>query len=309
MDTGVDSRLGLQGTVKFSPEFTFVAQMLASRLGDKDFDVHAEWLYGQYTPFAGLDIRLGRVVLPTFMISDTRNVGYAQTWFRAPTEVYGPLPLTNLDGIQGQWRVNAGPVTLNTQLSYGNTSVDAKANGLGLTFSTEDMANVNFSAEYGDWLARVGYTYINAPLTLPVIPGGLSFQLKDNFYSAGLQYDNGSVIVLTEWAKRKEKNFAELGDVPLNEETAWYVAAGYRFGKLTPMLRYSKIKVDDTASLIKLPDNDVIGASLRYDVARNVALKLQVDRYDASNLYGFTAPAATKGTKVNVVSFGADFVF
>jgi hypothetical protein len=304
IDTGLDSRLGLQAVVKFAPEFSFTAQALASRLGDKDYDIHAEWAYGQYTPFTGVDIRLGRVVLPAFLISDSRNVGYAQPWLRAPVDVYGPFYISNMDGVQANWRVNAGPVTFTTQLSYGASTTLITAGALGeLEVNARDLINVAFTAETGDWTARVAQTQLKAPkLPLPFGP----HNLEDKFVSAGLQYDNGTALVLAEWARRTENDVVGQNK-PLASTTAWYVAAGYRFAKLTPMVRYSVLK--DNGGLITYFDKPVIGASLRYDVVRNVALKLQVDRYDASNFYSFVNPATTPGTKVTVVSFGADFVF
>lgn len=116
-DLGLDSRLGLQGVAKFNDEFSVTAQLLGQRrrTGDAsaaqpndDFDAGFEWLFAQYSPTSNFDMRLGRVVLPAFMISDSRNVGFSQPWLRAPLEVYGQMPLTTADGAQVSWRIPVG---------------------------------------------------------------------------------------------------------------------------------------------------------------------------------------------------------
>ena len=127
-----------------------------------------------------------------------------------------------------------------------------------------------------------------------------------NFASAGVQYDNGTAIVMSEVTKRTENDVPGLG-MPLSATTNWYVAVGWRIGKYTPMVRHVASRTN--GSLITAPDQKGEGLILRYDVVRNVALKAQVDRYDASNPSAFKVPVAAAGQKVNVFSFGADFLF
>jgi hypothetical protein len=40
-----------------------------------------------------VSVRVGRVVVPTFLISDYQNVGYANTMMRPPIEMYGQAPI------------------------------------------------------------------------------------------------------------------------------------------------------------------------------------------------------------------------
>ena len=44
-------------------------------------------------------MRVGRVGLPVFMISDYRNVGYANTMLRPPAEMYSQVPINSIDGV------------------------------------------------------------------------------------------------------------------------------------------------------------------------------------------------------------------
>jgi hypothetical protein len=51
----------------------------------------------------GLEAACGRVVLPTFVVSDSIDVGYSVPWFRAPNEVYATNPFDYFDGAQAIW--------------------------------------------------------------------------------------------------------------------------------------------------------------------------------------------------------------
>jgi hypothetical protein len=50
-------------------------------------------------------------------------------------------------------------------------------------------------------------------------------------------------------------------------------------------------------------------ASLRYDVAGNIALKAQLSRPQVANANYIADPNFTSSERVSVFSFGADFVF
>ena len=309
LDIGGQSRFGLQGNVNLGSQFSVTAQALASRIGTEDFDINTEWLFGQYEPITGLDFRLGRVVLPTFLFSDTRNVGYAQTWLRAPNEVYSLMPFKTLDGAQAIWRTSAGSVNLTSQLSYGKTSASIDLPTVGIKdTNAQNVISLAFVAEYGDWTARISQSRFDIPTTSP-IGTHAAFTLDDKFSSAGIQYDNGTAIVLGEVARRSE-NKVPGTTIMLAETTSWYVAAGWRFDKLTPMIRYSTIK-SVTGTFAYYKTQPTIGLALRYEAYHNVDLKLQIDRFDSHNSSAFITPdrGATPITKVNVLSAGADFVF
>src|SRR5580658_3996005 len=111
-DVGLESRIGVQAVVSFDPQWSVTAQEVAKLRGSTNFDPGTEWLYAQYQPDSNWKLRLGRVVLPVFLISDTINVGYAVPWFRAPNEVYFAEPLEHLDGGQALWQHSLGPFQL-----------------------------------------------------------------------------------------------------------------------------------------------------------------------------------------------------
>ena len=68
------------------------------------------------------------MVLPTFLVSDSRKVGYGNPWVRPPVEVYSLNPITTLDGVDASYRLHLGEVTNTLQADYGrNLSIQFPA--------------------------------------------------------------------------------------------------------------------------------------------------------------------------------------
>jgi hypothetical protein len=112
LDLGPDSRIALQGSVTYKDSLTATVQILGIRRGVENFDMGFEWAYLQYTGVPGLDLKAGRVVLPAFLVSDSRLVGYASPWLRVSPLVYAMMPLSNVDGGQITYRHSVGPAVV-----------------------------------------------------------------------------------------------------------------------------------------------------------------------------------------------------
>ena len=308
-DVALESRLGLQAVVDFGSGFSVTAQELAKERVTGDFALGTEWLYLQYAADSAWKVRLGRVVLPVFLLSDSRNVGYASPWFRAPNDLYGSLLFQHLDGAQALWHVNEGPVGLGLEACYGTIKEQVLSAGVQYTSNVKDAYNVAATLEYGDLLFRVARTSLNIPESLPFSPTNIvNYLLRDKYTSVGFQYDNGKAVVLSEWV-RSSQNLVPGLTIPASASSQWYVAGGWRFGKLTPLLSYSAYKPKQS---LVVPANASYGSwsgSLRYDVVRNIALKAQVTRAKAGDDQYWVIPNFASSASINVYSVGADFVF
>jgi hypothetical protein len=307
-EVGLESRLGVQAVFDFGSGISVTAQEVARRRGSDDFDLGTEWLYVQYSPTPDWQFRVGRVVLATFLLSDSREVGYAAPWFRAPNEIYGSDPFNSLDGGQVLWRHSLGQAVLKLQSSYGNTKASIQFNGQTFSGEANYLFNASASIEYENILLRVAQTKINSPITLPLSATySVSFNIQDKYDTVGLQYDDGKAIAIAEWAKRTEPAGPGL-PLPLATSTQWYIAGGWRFGKLTPMLIYG-VEKPDLGLVNPAGSFGSWSANLRYDVIRNVALKAEISRAQAGNGVYWVTPNYQSSERVNVYSFGADFVF
>ena len=306
-DVGLESRLGVQAVVTFDPQWSITAQEEVKLRGSTNFDPGTEWLYVQYQPISDLKLRVGRVVLPVFLVSDSINVGYATPWFRAPNDVYSQEPFDYLDGAQAIWRHSFGPIDLNLETTYGEANATFDAAGFQLVAKSKSTFNAAVAVTWRNLLVRFSETNLNTVATVPISPTLTEqFDLKDRFHSIGLQYDDGSALAMIEWVKRDENDLPGLNE-PFADDTGWYAALGWRFGKFTPMAIYSAFDLEESA-ISPVGKFGTWGASVRYDVVRNLDLKLQLTRPQADNgLYWLTPTASDK--RVTVYSLGADFVF
>jgi hypothetical protein len=345
--TDVDSRLGGQVIAHVNSKLSAVLQLISEQLYDNTYRPHVEWanLKYQFTP--EFNLRVGRTVLPSFMFSDTRKVGFANPWVRPPVEVYNLVPITNCDGVDASYEVQLGTFVNRLTGTYGRSdprlppSPGGSAHGRQLWLLSDTI-------EYGG--ASVHVTYQSTHVTVPGLngifdtlrnfgPQGVAladrYDQTDKvarFIGLGAQYDPGQWFVLSEWGNTEYHS-------ALGGSTAWYVSGGYRWAKLTPYLTYSDVRANSNTSdpgllLSTLPPylvgpaielnaglNTILGSitiqktisvGARWDVLRNVALKLQ---YDHSHL-GTGSPGTLinrqpgfrPGGTVNLFSATIDFV-
>lgn len=305
VDMGVDSRLGGQANVQFNSMFSAAGQLLAIRRdGEEKLDI--EWLYAQAQFLPELSLRLGRLALPAFMLSDVRTVGYAQHWARTPAEVYLQFPVTSIDGGQLLYRSSWNGFKFTVQPSFGQAKAKQffDAGPLGQLSPDADFSKlraINLSVEKGDWTIRTGQVVSDASLDYhhPWVPAE---SFKDTFTSFGLQYDNGDFLFMSEYVDRKTSTNRF-------DTQSYYASAGYRFGQLMPYATYSHLKSIGSV-IADTPPSKTSAIGLRWDAWKGIAVKTQ---YEESSLAGqqFTNVdlAANKTKRVKIMTLGVDFIF
>jgi hypothetical protein len=297
-DLGVDSRLGLQANLKFNDTFSAVGQLLTSeRDGVK---AQAEWLYGEASVTSWLKLRVGRMVLPVFLVSDSRNVGYAAHWVRAPIEVYGLYPASSFDGAQAQLQTDWGDTHLTLQGSVGRSEVDIYASATRLNADLKNLYSLNLVVERGNWTLRLGDTESrNTELSGLGLP-----PFDDSFRGAGIGYDNGKLLVQAEYVTRRTSNDGAL------DMNGYYATLGYRVGAWTPYGTFSRFEPKGML-LGGSPSTRTLAAGVRWDAFRNLALKAQVEsvQNNGLNFVDSTPGFATVAGKVSVFTLLVDFVF
>lgn len=298
VDLGVDSKLGVQANLRIDDTFSAVGQVLASRRAS-DRPV-VEWLYGQAALPAGVTVKLGRMVLPTFMVSDSRSVGYAQHWLRAPQTVYTQYPASSFDGAQLQYRRGLGAFNFTGQLSFGQAKADLATRGVVAKADLPRVKSINLLLESGDWLARFGHTA--SPDTALK---GLPFpKFDDKFTGYGLQYDNGTLLVMGEYARRRQSGLGLL------DSNSGYLSGGWRFGAWMPYATLGRMTPKGPG--YGTTEHDSLRAiGLRWDAAPSLAVKAQLEKV-TSGVSSFVrgTPAFYAGRPdVRVFSASLDFVF
>jgi hypothetical protein len=257
--TGIDSNLGLQADYTVNEWLSLTAQGLVRKDAEEHFGAELSWAFAKFRISDELSVRVGRVGLPIFMISDYRNVGYANTMLRPPAEVYSQVPFNSVDGADITWRHDLGNTSLTTQFAAGTT----KAPIGNFHARGKDILALNLVAENGPFTVRVGHartriTLDDQPLLNTLVgslrAAGAGYRLpqlttladqveakgaKGTFNSIGLTADWNNFVLQSEFAKRKTETY-------INDTTSWYVMGGYRIGKFLPYYTRSELKVDST---------------------------------------------------------------
>jgi hypothetical protein len=256
--TGIDSNLGLQADMPVNSWLSLTAQGLVRKDAEEGYGAELTWAFAKARISDELSVRIGRVGLPVFMISDYRNVGYANTMLRPPAEVYSQVPFNSVDGVDLTWQHAFGDTSVTTQLAYGN--VKSPLSG-GIHAKGKKVTALNVSAEHGPFTIRAGHaiaditiddsTSLNTLLAgLRAAGAGYRFaqlapladeiqanEKRGAFSSLGLAMDWNNIVVQTEFAKRKTKTY-------INDTTSWYVMGGYRIGKILPYVSHASLKID-----------------------------------------------------------------
>jgi hypothetical protein len=344
----VDSRLGLQVTGRFISKLSAVVQVLSEQNADGTFRPHVEWANIKYEPTPDFSVRFGRILLPTFLLSDSRNVGYANPWVRPPLELYSLLPITSNDGVDVSYRMRFGDFTNTVVATYGKAGVDAPGGG---RFDVNRGWLVGDSLEFGAATVHASYeesidsVNVSGPNTLfgaleQFGPEGIA--LTDRYYvdhklmrnfTVGAEYNPSNWFVMGEWGKRDSTTW-------LGRTTAWYASGGYRVVDFTPYVTYAEVVSDSNRSdpglnaaafpaylagtvtslnaglnalLATLAVQNTISAGARWDFMRDVDVKVQYDHTrlgtGSTGLLENVQPGLRPGSALNVVSVVIDFVF
>lgn len=317
----VDSRLGAQLDASFGHQLSAVVQVIAQQRYDNSYQPTVEWanVKWQVTPDAAL--RAGRIVLPVFMVTDSRKVGYANAWVRPPVELYGMVPVTNSDGADASYRLRVGDAGNTVQAMFGRSKPKFPPQpGVGAGMAdARDLFVAVYTLEYGN--ATVRTSYGRARLSIDVFdplfgayrqfgPAGAAladrYDVHDKlatFTGVGGSYDPGAWFAMAEWARFNTRSV-------VGAKNAWYVSGGYRVKKLTPYVTFARVRAESptsdaglppeafgpalastvaalnaalNATLATTPEQSTWSIGLRWDVAPNAALKAQFDRVQRDN--------------------------
>ncbi len=338
----VDSRLGVQANATLSPLFSAVVQVLAREDADGDFTPGLEWAFARAQMTPTLGVRIGRIGAPMFMVSDFREVGYANTLMRPPEDTYAQVPIRTFDGADVIGQFELGETLLNVQAFIG--SAEAKF-PLGRRIDFKDLAGVNLTLERGAIRLRLGHVTTRLGTHFPdLLPFSQALEAasqqvpslqavakdftdqsrRGGFSGIGLELDLDPWFVSGEFTQRR------IRDSFAADTTGWYLAAGYRWNEFTPYASISALRQDSRKRSLPFPpipqlapleaaataayrssDQNTVALGLRWDPLENVAVKAQlehVERDVAGESFDNLSPTEN-GRHVRLASFGIDFVF
>lgn len=340
-----DSMLGLQLNAYLNERFEMTVQGLSRLTTENNFAPQLTWAYLKYKAIEGLEARLGRLGVESYLQGDSAEVGYANLQIRQPIIFY---PRT-FDGIDVASVYPLGEGTVRFKAFGGWT--------LGELYNTGDIYDTGGSTISGGlleyvnqgWTGRVSYAWMWGHDEIDALmPGGPLRRVIDampnyvqvfnslsmagravSVFSSAVAYDRGPWQGIASYNLTTSANWSNRHEVFAN--------IGYRIGPVTPYLAYSTqrsarqfvstglphgqgfdVLTEAIASAqagINLNQSDfALGA--RYDFADNMALKFQVDhiRYkDPENIVDpglLSEEARSRCThSITVFSLALDFVF
>lgn len=310
-----DSVLAAQITVNPTGPLKAVAQFVSKQDYKGSFRPKTEWAYVGWDATSTLNVKVGRVVAPVFMTSETRNIGFAQIMARPMNTVYQINPITNVDGGNFKWNTRLGDNELGLEGMAGRASV---ANSLG-TFDSKRSFGLGAHYTVGPWTLRAGLSSFKIDVDSPTIAAQLatikaspacsncSGVIDDRFgmngikveiQTLGVLYDDDDYIAQAEFATRPTTSTL------IPETQGWYVMAGKRINAWTPYVMAGEFKVTESnlglqaaapvaAAAIQFYNDSLfglgnshrkqIGAGVRWDFAPKLALKFQWDQYKVSS--------------------------
>lgn len=335
--SGVDSNFGFQATAKFNDSFSATAQGLVRKNANDYYGAEMALAFLKFKASDDFTFRAGRIGTPIYMISDFRNVGYANTMIRPPSEVYRQVSNNSFDGVDVVYQHSFGDTTLTAQFGVGNAKTKSPG---GSYVEFKPLTSLHVLVENGPVTVRFGRadatfsvvdnTALNGLLaTLRTV--GLNqvaddlkiVDVKGSFTSLGTIIDYKNFLVQAEYAVRKTESRI------IMDTTSYYAMFGYRMGKVTPYYYYGNIKQDTERTYAGLPTtgplaaltagvNGVVKSALqstnavgvRWDFHKSAALKVQVDHVSPRDGAGaFINPKPGFKGPVNVYAVGIDFVF
>lgn len=343
--TGTDSNLGLQAGYRINPALSATVQLLTRKFTSTHYETDLNWAFMKWRASQSVSLRAGRVMLPSFMISDYQNVGYANTMMRPPVEMYALAPIENVDGADLTWQRSFGASTATVQLAAGVSSGKLYIAGGGgsIAHYRAPLVGLNLGLENGPLTLRASRIRVDMgsddvrslnALTAQLSGSGFGQLARDltlvggkriDFTSLGLAMDWRDAVLQAEYGWRRA-----VQPVYIPDNQAWYLMAGYRFGKILPY--YAHAVVRQSGRSVTLPaaflatgapahvlemayltagqqHSDLVG--VRWNFAKSRAFKVQLDRVVPTVKSGdlIFGPHGGLRHPVTVLGVAFDFVF
>lgn len=312
----LDSRIGLQAQTSYK-DLTGVVQVITSKDNNGNIRPSVEWLNLKYDFVPAFSVRAGRIVLPTYMHTESMYIGYASNWARVPVDAYSLIPITNVDGVEGIIRFNYQKITNSLTLHMGSTKIHHPGGGTTKANSIRGFVN---DTTYGDFKLHLGYLgtefdtdlfdkilSIFTPALIAAYPKEYAaiarFKKQDiRIGSIGTAYDDTKAFGSAEMTWVKGDN--------IGVTRGLYVHGGYRIRDWSPYAMWSgKKSLQPMVQTESGVDNSTISLGVRWDFMTNANLKVQYDYVKLQNTGGKDLKPVGSEITNNVLTLLVDFVF
>lgn len=309
-----DTQASIQMTVNPQGSLKGVVQLISKKDVNGSNKPTVEWAYVAYPITSEIDFKLGRTVAPIFIMSDYRNLSYAQTTARPQSEMYQVNPITFQDGATARWDKKIGSGNLQLEGFFGKTKVSVAGGDVDLN----RVKGLSLKWGQDSWSVRGGYSWYNASINAPTVEANIATLraiptvactncgavlnaiaptkgITATISTIGATYDDGEWIGQAEWSKRETNSVVIVG------VTGWNALLARRIGDFTPFIGTGKFDMTGdkptfapgafappalraqlnylNQSYLGTGDSSrtVNSIGVRWDFAKNLALKTQLE--------------------------------
>ena len=285
-----DSRYGVNLRTQVTENIEGAAQLLANGRNGT-FDLEAEWFYASYSLGNNVRVRVGKLNLQTFLLSDYIEVGNLYPWVRPPEEVYGLNPMRNFPGVELMHISRFGRSTLTSQFFIGSAQVDISS---VTRFKAKDGFGINFQLDNPNFTLRLGGITPVVELAQTPAPGfnGGIYNEGDRMYmvTAGYSFDVNNFIGYGEYISVTAEG--ETGRI-FPDQTGYYVTFGYQMGKYLPFFTVAANDGSSAYAFMEDPSSPAadyqpnplviqqsLSLGLRYDINDYADVKFEIKSVD-----------------------------
>ncbi len=259
------SLLGLQLDAHFNDKLHAAVQVIAKDREQQSLDQSISWAFLQYSLNDQLSLRVGRMALDLYNLSEYRDLGFSYLWVRPPTEFYMPIPVHNFDGFDLRYQGRYGHGIVDAKFFVGSSKVRVVSNVTNFDFEIRPVVGLNMSYTKGFWKSRFTLSTsetkaLDNPLNdianvIRTIPVELwpeeeqqeTLKLLEadgkriSYFSIGTVYDPGSWLVQGELVRVYSKYDAAPSNI------SYYVSAGKRVTNSVSLhAGFSRVKSTDS---------------------------------------------------------------
>lgn len=347
-DLRQNTDLGIQANYYATDKLDFGIQLLAKERNKNSLDKSIQWAYVNYKLSPKFDIKLGRVGVGSFSMSDHRHVGFTHLWTHLPTEFYGAHPVSAVDGMDLVFKQSLWDGLLRTRVWLGQARYDFYSTET-TEINLDKLFGASVSWENDAWNLRLTYSQTktdiendtvmpleqalqNASLAgWPAAANYTNLTIDDKmarYYAAGVSYDTA------DWLIQSELGVISADSLLTPGTASAYLSIGRKLGSVTPFILGAWTKSLDDRLIMPTP---AIGAYIplqqlsqyvfnqfhiaqhtfsigaRWDVQPKVALKAQWDKTWVDEYGGLLLnnkhDAIAEKRQLDVFSLTVDFLF
>ncbi|MBL6750814.1 MAG: hypothetical protein ISP90_09850 [Nevskia sp.] len=340
-----DSLVGLQVNAAWSHELEVVLQAVSQDLADRNWRPRLTRGFVRYLPDESIMLRGGRIGWEFYPRADSSNIGYTFLTLRPPVEMFGQISNQDFDGgdvtlMEPLWS-GLGRFKLFGGATSGNVVL---ADGSSANLGGSQIWGVQADYSRGPWMGQVGIGWylVGHPPSLEPLVAGLRLtgqpqaaHLADEFEQKGRRNEIISAALVYDeapWQGRLYLARTQYGGPVGPKLNIGLVSVGYSIGKFTPYgllsRAYNYAGVQPTglpdlppyaalnagaysAQTLSQTNQSTAAAGLRYDFARRMDLKFQVDEvWTQGSVLVFDRNTPPRGhANLTVIGLAFDFVF